>query len=70
MCPPCRSDGKESACNTGNPCLIPGLEDPLEEGLDACSLEENNDKPRQHIKKQRHYFVYKRPYSQNYGFFQ
>ena len=23
---------------------------------DACSLEENYDKPRQHIKKQRHYF--------------
>ena len=27
------------------------------------------DKPRQHIKKQRHYFVNKGPYSQSYGFF-
>ena len=26
------------------------------------------DKPRQHIKKQRHYFPNKGPYSQNYGF--
>ena len=26
------------------------------------------DKPRQHIKKQRHYFVDKGPYSQSYGF--
>ena len=26
------------------------------------------DKPRQHIKKQRHYFAYKGPYSQSYGF--
>ena len=23
---------------------------------DVCSLEESNDKPRQHIKKQKHYF--------------
>ena len=29
---------------------------------DACSLEEK------HIKKQRHYFANKGPYSQNYGF--
>ena len=35
---------------------------------DACSLEENYDKPRQHIKKQRHYFAKKSPYSQSYGF--
>ena len=35
---------------------------------DACSLEENNDKPRQHIKKQRHYFVNKGLSSQGYGF--
>ena len=27
------------------------------------------DKPRQHIKKQRHHFADKSPYSQNYGFF-
>ena len=26
------------------------------------------DQPRQHIKKQRHYFTDKGPYSQNYGF--
>ena len=28
----------------------------------------SNDKPRQHIKKQRHYFAYKGPHSQSYGF--
>ena len=27
-----------------------------------------NDKPRQHVKKQRHYFAYKGPSSQSYGF--
>ena len=26
------------------------------------------DYPRQHIKKQRHYFAYKGPYNQRYGF--
>ena len=31
-------------------------------------LEENYDKPRQHIKKQRHYFANKGLSSQNYGF--
>ena len=35
---------------------------------DACSLEESYDKPRQHIKKQRHYFANKSPSSQSYGF--
>ena len=30
-------------------------------------LEENYDKPRQHIKKQRHNFANKGPYSQRYG---
>ena len=35
---------------------------------DACSLEEKNDKPRQHVKKQRHRFVDKGPYSQSYDF--
>ena len=30
---------------------------------------ENYDKPRQHIKKQRHHFADKGPHSQNYGFF-
>ena len=41
-----------------------------------CSLEikalapwkKSNDKPRQHIKKQRHYFANKDPYRQGYGF--
>ena len=28
---------------------------------DACSLEEKYDKPREHIKKQRHYFANKGP---------
>ena len=32
------------------------------------SLEESYDQPRQHIKKQRHYFVNKGPSSQGYGF--
>ena len=32
------------------------------------SLEENNGQPRQHIKKQRHYFANKGPSSQGYGF--
>ena len=35
---------------------------------DACSLEGNYGKPRQHIKKQRHYFADKGPSSQGYGF--
>ena len=35
---------------------------------DTCSLEENYDKPRHHIKKQRHYFANKGPSSQSYGF--
>ena len=34
---------------------------------DTCSLEEK-DRPRQHIKKQRHYFANKGPSSQGYGF--
>ena len=34
---------------------------------DADSLE-SYDQPRQHIKKQRHYFVNKDPSSQSYGF--
>ena len=33
---------------------------------DACSLEEKP--PRQHIKKQRHYFANRGPFSQGYGF--
>ena len=35
---------------------------------DTCSLEEKNDQPRQHIEKQRQYFVDKVPSSQSYGF--
>ena len=35
---------------------------------DACSLEENYDKSRQCIKKQRHYFGDKGPSSQSYNF--
>ena len=35
---------------------------------DACSLEESYDQPRQHIKKQRHYYANKGPSNQSYGF--
>ena len=35
---------------------------------DTCSLEEKFDQPRQHIKKQRHYFANRGPSSQSYGF--
>ena len=35
---------------------------------DVCSLEETLYQPRQHIKKQRHYFANKGPSSQGYGF--
>ena len=35
---------------------------------DPYSLEESYDQPRQHIKKQRHYFDNKSPSSQDYGF--
>ena len=34
----------------------------------TCSLKESYDQPRQHIKKQRHYFANKGPSSQSYGF--
>ena len=36
---------------------------------DAFSLKENYDQPRQHIKKQRHYFANKGLSSQSYGFY-
>ena len=36
--------------------------------LDTCSLKGSCDKPRQCIKKQRHHFANKGPYSQSYGF--
>ena len=35
---------------------------------DACSLEENYNQPRQHIKKKRHNFANKGLSSQSYGF--
>ena len=35
---------------------------------DTYSLKESYDQPRQHIKKQRHYFANKGPSSQGYGF--
>ena len=35
---------------------------------DAYSLKGNYDQPRQHIKKQRHYFANKGLSSQDYGF--
>ena len=35
---------------------------------DAAPWKESYDQPRQHIKKQRHYFANKCPYSQSYGF--
>ena len=35
---------------------------------DAYSLKGSYDQPRQHIKKQRHYFANKGPSSQGYGF--
>ena len=37
---------------------------------DACSKKESYDKPRQHFKKQRHYFANKGPSSQSCDFFQ
>ena len=35
---------------------------------DSCFLKKSYDQPRQHIKKQRHYFVNKGPSVQGYGF--
>ena len=37
---------------------------------DATPWKENYEQPRQHIKKQRHYFANKGPSSQNHWFFQ
>ena len=36
--------------------------------LSTAPWKESNDKPRRHIKKQRHYFANKGPYSQSYSF--
>ena len=35
---------------------------------DACPWKKSYYQPRQHMKKQRHYFANKGPYSQSYGF--
>ena len=35
---------------------------------DACSFKESYDRPRKHIKKQRHYFANKYLSIQSYGF--
>ena len=35
---------------------------------DTCSLKKSYDQPRQHIKKQRHYFANKGLSSQDFGF--
>ena len=35
---------------------------------DTTPWKESYDQPRQHIKKQRHYFANKGPFSQGYGF--
>ena len=35
---------------------------------DTCSWKKSFDQPRQHIKKQKHYFANKGPSSQGYGF--
>ena len=35
---------------------------------DICSWKKSYNKPREHIKKQRHYFANKSLYSQSYGF--
>ena len=38
------------------------------DGIAAMKLKDTYDQPRQHIKKQKHYFVNKGPPSQGYGF--
>ena len=35
---------------------------------DASPWKDSYDQPKQHIKKQRHYYADKGPYSQSYGF--
>ena len=37
-------------------------------GMVTATMKKSYDKPRQHVKKQRHYFANKAPYSQSYGF--
>ena len=48
--------------------LKPGLKLKAMKLKYAYSLEGNYNQPRQHIKKQRHYFAIKGPSSQSYGF--
>ena len=54
--------------------LIWGVSKIAEDGDCSCEIKklapwkQNYDQPRQHIKKQRHYFVNKGPSSQSYGF--
>ena len=53
---------------------FPGLQNLCRQWLQPWNLKtltpwkESYDKPRQHIKKQRHHFANKGPYSQSYGF--
>ena len=64
--------------------LCPTLSDPIDRSLPGSSVHGifqarvlewvavafSDGQPRQHIKKQRHYFADKGPSSQSYGFFQ
>ena len=49
---------------------ILGLQNQCSHEVKRCLLleRENYEKPRQHIKKQKHHFARKGPYSQSYGF--
>ena len=48
--------------------IIFGVPKSLQMVTAAMKLKESYDQPRQHIKKQRHYFANKGPSSQSYGF--
>ena len=56
------SDHKEFAWDAGDLGLIPVL------GRSLAPWKKSYDQPRQHIKKQRHYFANKGLSSQNYDF--
>ena len=67
-----RLSGKESAWDTGDKRDVgpnPGLRRSLEKSMATHSSpwKESYGKPRQCIKKQRHHFANKGPYSQGYG---
>ena len=48
----------------------PGLENSMERGARMFApWKKSYDQPREHLRKQRHYFANKGPYSQSYGFF-